>query len=91
MNFEEFNKTPIIKKMTHSKSEEKLDELDAKIEKPKPVEKKNKRGRKVKYTTDKERLEARRLQQKEYRERKKQEIKNLKEKVAEYEALVNVH
>ena len=37
-----------------------------------------KRGRKSKYMSQEERLEARRLQQKEYRLRKKQELEELK-------------
>ncbi len=84
MNFKEFNETPIIKKMQRSKSSEILDQIDS--EKPEPQIKT--RGRKIKYATEAERLAARKLQQREYRERKKQEIKELKEKLAEYEALV---
>ena len=39
----------------------------------------SKRGRKQKYTTDEERIEARRQQQREYRLRKKLELTQLKE------------
>lgn len=97
MNFENFKPTPIVKKISHSKSSEKLKELDQPVEETqtnetvaevKPV---RQRGRKTKYATDEERLEARKQQQREYRERKKLEIKNLKDKIAEYEALVMNH
>ena len=37
------------------------------------------RGRKRKYTTDEERLEARRIQQRQYRERKRAELAALKQ------------
>ena len=40
---------------------------------------KSRRGRKIKYQTDEERIEARRRQQKAYRERKKKELLKLKE------------
>ena len=40
---------------------------------------KSRRGRKIKYATDEERIEARRRQQKAYRERKKNELLKLKE------------
>ena len=39
----------------------------------------SKRGRKIKYKTDEERIEARRRQQKAYRERKRNELLKLKE------------
>ena len=39
----------------------------------------SKRGRTIKYQTDEERIEARRRQQKAYRERKKNELLKLKE------------
>ena len=43
------------------------------------IKKGSKRGRKIKYATDEERIEARRRQQKAYRERKKNELLKLKE------------
>ena len=43
-----------------------------------PVVTKSKRGRKPKYATDEERKEAKRLQNKAYRERKKQELIQLR-------------
>lgn len=75
INYEEFNETPIIKKLKKSQSKENLQE----IEKPK------KRGRKQKYSSEEERLEARRKQQREYRIRKKNELLDLKNKIKEYE------
>ena len=60
--------------LTKSVSHENLNEI-AEI----PV----KRGRKIKYLTDEERVEARRQQQKAYRERKKREMEELKEKIKE--------
>ena len=38
-----------------------------------------KRGRRIKYHTDEERIEARRKQQKAYRDRKRKELLELKE------------
>lgn len=84
MNFEEFNATPIIQKMQRSKSSEILDQIES--EKPEPQIKT--RGRKIKYVTEEERLAARKKQQKEYRERKKMELEQLKEKIKEYETLI---
>ena len=43
------------------------------------IKKETKRGRKIKYKTDEERIEARRRQQKAYRERKRNELLKLKE------------
>lgn len=61
----QFKDTPIIRKL---KDEHEL---------PKP---KSNRGRKRKYNTAEERLAARRVQQKAYRERKKAELVALKAK-----------
>ena len=85
MDLENFKQTPIIKKLKKSKSDEKLNEIDEKVEDP--IEKVH-RGRKTKYVTQEERINARKIQQREYRERKKQELKQLKEKLEEYEALI---
>ena len=49
---------------------------------------KGKRGRKIKYLTDEERIEARRTQQKAYRERKKTEIEQLKARIAAVEDFI---
>ena len=85
MNMNEFNETPIIKKMKKSKSIENLNEETLKIMEATRTEPKATRGRKSKYNTNEERLAARKQQQKEYRERKKQELKKLKEKSREKE------
>ena len=55
-----------------------------------PSEKiKSKRGRKLKYTTDEERKEARRKQQKEYRDRKRNELIELRRKAQQTETKNN--
>ena len=93
INIEEFNETPVIKKlrqkqrpkkaevMPHSGAGGALDvvvdeETNEQEEKPKQT-----RGRKRKYNTEEERIQARRIQQKAYRERKKKELEELKKKV----------
>ena len=89
INNEEFNETPVIKKlrqkqrpkkaevMPHSGAGGALDVVvDEEEEKPKQT-----RGRKRKYNTEEERIQARRIQQKAYRERKKKELEELKKKV----------
>lgn len=64
-----------------------LDTLEARTlerESSEPEEKPSvKRGRKCKYATDEERVEARRRQQREYRQRKKEELERLRQMVAE--------
>lgn len=81
----QFNETNVIKKLSRSKSEEKLDD-EIEVEKPKEEKPKiEKRGRKTKYATEEERLEARRQQQRAYRLRKKQELAKLKEQMKETE------
>ena len=67
IDLNQFKKTEVIKKLSKSKSSENLTSIDT-----------PKRGRKSKYNTPEERLEARRQQQKEYRQRKKQELEELK-------------
>ncbi len=47
-------------------------------EQTEPVSSPAKRGRKLKYESDDERRQARRLQNRQYRERKKQELINLR-------------
>ena len=90
IDLSQFNKTDIVKKLSKSKSEENLKNIsepevnDTQAEKAalKLIEatapEKQKRGRKSKYNTPEERLEARRKQQKEYRLRKKAELEELK-------------
>ena len=53
-------------------------------ESPAPV--KSNRGRKKKYASDEERIIARRLQQKQYRERKKKELAELRALKAKLDA-----
>ena len=60
----QFKKTEVIKKLSKSKSDENLKEISDIPNK----------GRKSKYNTPEERLEARKQQKKEYRQRKKQEL-----------------
>ncbi len=74
IDLNQFKKTEVIKKLSKSKSSENLTSMDT-----------PKRGRKSKYNTPEERLEARRQQQKEYRQRKKQELEELK-KIAQFAA-----
>lgn len=91
MNLEEFNDTAIIKKLKKSKSNEKLNELTEKVENDNKLEEpiqKNNRGRKTKYATDEERINARKIQQREYRERKKKDYQYMLNRISELEALV---
>ena len=72
INVDEFVDTPVIQKLKQIQEDETKDE-------PK-VETKSTRGRKRKYNTAEERIQARRAQQKAYRERKKKEFEELKAK-----------
>lgn len=91
IDLNQFNQTPIVKKLKKSKSTEKLNELDKQesclelthkpVENTIPKAKPKSRGRKTKYENDEERKAARRQQQKEYRLRKKQELEKLKEMI----------
>ena len=70
---------------SYEDSNKDLEEEDSNKE-PKPLNPpKGKRGRKIKYLTDEERIEARRSQQKAYRERKKTEVEELKARIAAVE------
>ena len=86
IDLKKFNQTEVVKKLSKSKSEENLkiisDEKAEEETQAEPLPEKQKRGRKSKYNTPEERLEARRQQQKEYRLRKKKELEELK-KLAE--------
>lgn len=62
LNFEEYNETPVIKKLKKSDSIENFEGI---------CMPKAKCGRKRKYATEEERQQARKEQQKEYRQRKK--------------------
>lgn len=84
----QFNDTPIIRKVIRklkSRSQPKVveetefhDEEEEEQQQEEEVKPKSNRGRKRKYHTAEERLAARRLQQKAYRERKKAELAALK-------------
>lgn len=69
LDVSQFADTPVIRKL--AKETEKKNKKQTKQEQ-------NARGRKRKYNTDEERLEARRIQQRAYRERKKAELAQLK-------------
>ncbi len=81
INTDIFNETDVIKSLRSKQSDElvtddnNVNELLA--DEPSTPSKSN-RGRKRKYATDEERIIARRLQQKQYRERKKQELAELR-------------
>ena len=79
----QFKDTPIIRKLKVDTSQ--IDEVkgfdEKQREKKEDVKPKSNRGRKRKYNTTEERLAARRLQQKAYRERKKAELVKLKSEV----------
>ena len=79
INVEEFVDTPVIQKLKE-KQETKDETKDEVI-----TETKSTRGRKRKYNTAEERIQARRAQQKAYRERKKKEFEELKAKAMKEE------
>lgn len=66
----QFIDTPVIRKLAET--------AEKKSRKRTKSSESSTRGRKRKYNTDEERLEARRLQQRQYRERKKAELVALK-------------
>ena len=75
----QFKDTPIIRKLKVDTSQ--TNETKQTDETKEDVKTKSNRGRKRKYNTTEERLAARRLQQKAYRERKKAELLKLKSEV----------
>ena len=77
INVKEFVDTPVIQKLKQIQEDETKDETK--------VETKSTRGRKRKYNTAEERIQARRAQQKAYRERKKKEFEELKAKTMKEE------
>ena len=79
INVEEFVDTPVIQKLKKTQEEKSNESNEVKVDDK--VETKSNRGRKRKYNTDEERIQARRAQQKAYRERKKREFEELKAKV----------
>lgn len=78
----QFNETPVIKSLkskrsTVAKETDRLRSKDATLSPPGDT--KLKRGRKCIYSSDEERILARRSQQKAYRERRKKELIELRE------------
>ena len=86
INTAEFVDTPVIQKLKQ-KNLEVLSEAkqNSKSDDDVKVETKSTRGRKRKYNTEEERIQARRAQQKAYRERKKKEFEELKAKAVKEE------
>ena len=66
LDVKQFNDTPIIRRLKNNKEDEANKQTTT-------------RGRKRKYNSPEERLEARRIQQKAYRERKRQQAQELKQ------------
>lgn len=94
LDLKQFNNTNVVKKLSKSNSIDNLETLTNEIEETtnKLIETttkildettEKKRGRKSKYSSEEERKEARRKQQREYRLRKKQELEELKRIVKE--------
>ena len=81
LNLTDFKPTPIIKKLSRSKS---IEGLNIVSKQPAEETVKKVRGRKCKYANDEERKEARRKQQREYRLRKKQELESLRKYAEEH-------
>ena len=83
----QFNETKVIKALKSKQTSIEAypsGETPTQAETPQPSEEpvhpppKPKRGRKPKYTSDEERIQARRLQQKQYRERRNRELHELR-------------
>ena len=68
----QFNDTPVIRKLAETAEKKSR-------KRTKSSDDTSTRGRKRKYNTEEERLEARRLQQRQYRERKRAELAALKQ------------
>ena len=88
INVDEFVDTPVIQKLKKKQSNSDDDKVETKVEtKSTPTESatRSARGRKRKYNTDEERIQARRAQQKAYRERKKKEFEELKARATKEE------
>lgn len=75
--------TDIRKSQSNENLKELDDETHSELTPPLSPAAPRKRGRKLKYFTDEERIEARRQQQRAYRERKKREFEELKLKMRE--------
>ena len=87
INTELFNETEVIKSLRSKQSDEELlNEVTTETLLAEVTPQKSNRGRKRKYQTDEERVLARRAQQKSYRERKKQELLELRALKAQLES-----
>ena len=81
INVEEFVDTPVIQKLKEKVENETTDEVKTETKSTSTeLTTRSARGRKRKYNTAEERIQARRAQQKAYRERKKKEFEELKAK-----------
>ena len=82
INVTEFIETPVIKKLKEKQTKPENEERaeSSELQKSEVIDVKCTRGRKRKYNTEEERIQARRLQQKAYRERKKKELEELRMK-----------
>ena len=89
INVEEFVDTPVIQKLKEKQNEVTDDVKDEVKTETKSTSTelttRSARGRKRKYNTAEERIQARRAQQKAYRERKKKEFEELKAKAMKEE------
>lgn len=75
----QFNETKVIKALKSKQTSTPAETTPAPpSEEPVHPPPKPKRGRKPKYTSDEERIQARRLQQKQYRERRNRELHELR-------------
>ena len=74
----QFNETKVIKALKNKQTSTPAETTPQPSEEPVQPPPKPKRGRKPKYTSDEERIQARRLQQKQYRERRNRELHELR-------------
>ena len=74
----QFNETKVIKALKNKQTSTPAETTPPLSEEPVHPPPKPKRGRKPKYTSDEERIQARRLQQKQYRERRNRELHELR-------------
>lgn len=77
----QFNETEVIKSLRSKQSDELVTDdnnVNELLADESTTPSKSNRGRKRKYQSDEERIIARRLQQKQYRERKKKELLELR-------------
>ena len=86
INTELFNETEVIKSLRSKQSDGYVTGDNELLADEPTTPSKSNRGRKKKYATDEERIIARRLQQKAYRERKKKELLELRALKAKLDA-----